>query len=214
MPRNNAKKHSPANSTKATSDASNAGATISHFTQSDDEGNVIIELDIRPHNEECSNHDISDIPEVEPESASSASATVVVDVPTAATTVVDVPALHIDFESSQSVFASMSSPELLPSSDAHNNAVAVVSVAIVHDSSDSVHNKDAEKNASVASSAAHNNPEQNSDLKDINIAPSATSTKSGFFSSLCRCFKGMCNLMCFSCCCCRRRRWGSTATHS
>jgi len=234
MPRNNAKKHSnPVISNKADSNASNAGATISHFTQSDDEGNVIIELDLRPHNEKC-------IPEVEPELASSSShvtativaadatatvladaATVVADdattTTTTATTVIDVPARHIDFESSQqSVFASMSSPELLPGSDAdNNNAVAVVGVvAIVGDSSDSDSDRDTGKNTSVTS-AAHN-PLQNPDLQDVNVAPNP---KPGFFRSVCRCFKNICTLMFFSCgggggggcggCCCRRKRKGS-----
>ena len=234
MPRNNAKKHSnPVISNKADS---NAGATISHFTQSDDEGNVIIELDLRPYNEKC-------IPEVEPELASSSShvtativaadatatvladaATVLADAATVfadaatvvaatttasdATTVIDVPARHIDFESSQqSVFASMSSPELLPGSDAdNNNAVAVVGVvAVVGDSSDS--DRDTGKNTSVTS-AAHN-PPQNPDLQDVNVAPNP---KPGFFRSVCRCFKNICTLMCFSCgggCCCRRKRKGS-----
>jgi hypothetical protein len=43
--------------------------------------------------------------------------------------------------------------------------------------------------------------------EDVNVAPNQ---RSGFFRSICRCFKGMCSLLSRSCCCCcRRKRRGS-----
>ena len=47
---------------------------------------------------------------------------------------------------------------------------------------------------------------------DINVAPNSAPPKYGCFRSMWKCFKGACILMC--CCCCRRRRRRDTSTSS
>ena len=67
----------------------------------------------------------------------------------------------------------------------------------------------------VAATAAATTTDNNTDAAataDINVAPNSAPPKYGCLRSLWQCFKGACTLMC--CCCCRRRRRNTTSSLS
>lgn len=176
MPRHGKKYSVPHNATAAynESNATTPAPTVSHFTQSDDEGNVIVELEIQSHDgENISGSGVHEIPEeVELEPNTNNTNT---NNPRSEPHIVDITPL--------------STPELLHVS----GAGAGPESASAPDSATPPH-------------ATAPTPTTTSTIsEDVNV--DSAPPKSGFFRSICRCFKGMCSLMC--CCCCRRRRRGS-----
>lgn len=173
MPRNSKKYSVPHVTTTA--------PTVSHVTQSDDEGNVIVELDVR--NEDVRSG-VPEIPEVESDANPDSHTTLQPDSSGELTGLAPVAG---DETGSDAAHNEKQSPEITAAIQLESNAPPV-----------------------VAAPAAAANPTTTSTVaEDVNV--DSTPPKSGFFRSICRCFKNMCSLMCFSCCCCcRRRRRGST----
>jgi hypothetical protein len=194
MPRNHSKKysvpnqnhdHSPAATTNnvvnvVSSTASAPG--VSHFTQSDDEGNVIVELEFKPQNDDVLVHEIPEETEI--------------DTPTVASIGI-APLLSPDSGSnSEPVSITVVETESATAVSVTEPAVTVTTVpALTEPSIPSV-------------PPVPSVPSVTATAEDVTVAPNQ---KPGFFRSVCRCFKNMCSLLCFSscCCCCHRKRRGS-----
>ena len=185
MPRNNKKYSVPHHATAASNEpnATTAAPTVSHSTQSDDEGNVIVELEIQSHaDENNSGSGVHEIPEE-------------VELETNTNNTNDPRSEHL------ADIALLSTPEL------HESDAAAAAEAASAPDSASIPPNDATPPHATAPTPTPTPTTTSTVAEDVNV--DSAPPKSGFFRSICRCFKGMCSLMCFSCCCCRRRRRGS-----
>ena len=188
MPRNGKRYSVPHHASNVSNNAAIAtttASTVSHFTQSDDEGNVIIEVGIQPHAVGCGV--VPEIPEVEPDTNILIITHPLQSQSDELTTSIALDGVAIGVTLDEKPVSS--APEITTAIEIESNLTTTVTATA----------------AAAAAAAATATATATATPTPTPTATATATASSGFFRSLCRCFKGVCRLMC-CCCCCRRRR--------